>query len=149
MGSCCRYYTIFSFPVCSVVNLPLLQSFSMHLSGIGFETFMLLTLVHGVNFEIIPTSTSDIIGPQEFIFGYTFFVLFISPLYCHCCLFFWVQLVSKWVFWVQNGFCSEFPGDCHDICGGTCTPKLNVPFSLISRHLSSTRGLSMNSFICS
>ena len=63
MGSYGIYCTISFFPLCSVVNLhALLENSSMHLSGIGFETFMLLTLVQGVIFEIIPTSTSDIIS---------------------------------------------------------------------------------------
>lgn len=55
----------------------------------------LLTLVHGVIFENISTSTSDIISPQECImFLVHIFVLFISPLHCHCmCLFFMVWLL--------------------------------------------------------
>lgn len=64
MGSHCVYGTISFFHLCAVVNLFWLESFSVCLSGIGFETFIALTLVHGVNFETIPTSTLGIISFQ-------------------------------------------------------------------------------------
>lgn len=64
MGSHCVYGTISFFHLCAIVNLFWLESFSVCLSGIGFETFIALTLVHGVNFETIPTSTLGIISFQ-------------------------------------------------------------------------------------
>lgn len=82
------------FSPCSVVNLPWLESFSVCLSGIGFGAFILLTLVHGVIFETIFTSTLDIISPQEFFFLSTHFKKLFSQLHCHClCLFFIVRLL--------------------------------------------------------
>lgn len=72
MGSHCIYGTISFFHLCAVVNLFWLESFSVCLSWIGYETFIALTLVHGVNFETILSSISGIISPQYFFLVHIF-----------------------------------------------------------------------------
>lgn len=48
MGSHCIYGTISFFHLCAVVSLFWLEIFPVCLPGIGFEAFIALTLVHGV-----------------------------------------------------------------------------------------------------
>lgn len=94
MGSHCIYGTISFFHLCAVVNLFWLESFSVCLSRIGFETFIALTLVHGVNFETILSSISGIISPQYFFFSTHLFLYSLLNFIDFGCVFFVWFIIS-------------------------------------------------------